>query len=71
MANISVNNGISTTTVEALDEAQVRAIVHGGLAVAFDQEVIDSLDAADNDREWLELYCAAHQAKHGAALIIG
>jgi len=70
MTTISINNGISTTTVDALTDEQVNAIVGGGLAVAWDDEV-RLATTSDDAREWLDLYCAAHEAKHGTALVIG
>ena len=71
MATISINNnGISTTTVDALTDEQIDAIVNGKLAVAWDDEIRLST-TSDNAREWLDLYCAAHESKHGAPLIIG
>jgi len=70
MATISINNGISTTTVSALTDEQVDAIVNGGLAIAWDDE-LRLVTTSDDAREWLDLYCAAHEAKHGAPLTIG
>lgn len=67
---ISINNGISTTTVDALTDEQVDAIVNGGLSVAWDDEIRLST-TADDAREWLDLYCVAHAAKYGAPLMIG
>ena len=70
MTTISINNGISTTTIDALTDEQVDAIVNGKLSVAWDDE-IRLATPSDDAREWLHLYCAAHEAKHGAALVIG
>ena len=69
MANISITNGLSTTTVEQLSDEQIDAIVNGKLAVAWDDELKPA--SADGDaREWLTSYCEAHEAKYGTALVI-
>lgn len=70
MTTISTNNGISTTTIDALTDEQIDAIVNGKLSVAWDDE-IRLATTADDAREWLSLYCAAHVAKYGAPLVIG
>lgn len=69
MANISINNNISTTTVDALTDEQVDVIVGGELAVGWDDEIRLSTGSDDN-REWLELYCARHESKYGVPLVI-
>ena len=69
-AHISINNGISTTTVQALTDEQIDAIVNDKLSVAWDDEIRLST-TSDDAREWLDLYCAAHEAKYGSALVIG
>lgn len=70
MTTISINNGLNTTTIDALTDEQVDAIVNGKLAVSWDDEIRLST-TSDDAREWLGLYCAAHESKHGAPLIIG
>lgn len=70
MSTISIDNGISTTTIDALSDEQIDAIVNGKLAVAWDDEIRLST-TADDAREWLDLYCDAHAAKYGVPLVIG
>lgn len=71
MAYLLINN---STLVEAfdLDPASVEAIVHDRVPVTWDAELRASMRDLDADSLfWLDAYCAAHAAKHGAPLNVG
>lgn len=71
-AHISINNGTSTTTVDALTDEEVHEIV-SVKQVAWDDEIRESAHrATDGDeRDWLTIYCRAHEARFGSPLVIG
>lgn len=71
MAYLLINN---STLVEAfdLDLASAEAIVHDRVPVAWDAALRESMYNLDPDPLfWLDAYCAAHVAKHGAPLNVG
>lgn len=60
--------------VEALDlnPASAEAIVHDRVKVEWDAALREELKDLDPDPLfWLDAYCAAHAAKHGAPLKVG
>lgn len=70
MAILSMNNGLSTTTVAELDDAEIRKLIdHIGL-LDRDTDYIRGEAAAfgaDTDREWAAKFVAAYPGE----LIIG
>lgn len=63
-----------TTLVEALDldPSSAEAIVQDRVPVAWDAALREELRDLDPDPLfWLDAYCAAHAAKHGAPLRVG
>jgi hypothetical protein len=74
MANVSVTNGLRTTTVAELSDEQIRTVLTHIERVVGDDELREAVHgdlAPCSEREFVEEFCTRFEAKHGAVVTIG